>query len=124
VKLTLTTQAHAAPPHVEQITLPLRRGSVDVTPPQIALTSPASRIATTRQDHVTITGTVADGSGVAAFRFEREPVPLAELKPLGPGRYRFSLERALKVGENVFPITAADGAGNTVTLWVRVVRRP
>lgn len=124
VTLTLTTEARSAPPHVEQIKLPLLKGPVDTTAPLIVLSSPRARITTTAQPRTTIAGTVSDASGVAAFQFQGQPVSLSDLTRVGPGRYRFALERELKVGENVFPITAADAAGNSVTLWVRVVRRP
>jgi hypothetical protein len=109
---------------VEKITLPLLKGPVDTTAPRIVLSSPRARITTTAQSRTTLSGTVSDSSGVAVFQFQGQEVPLSDLTRLGPGRYRFTLERELKVGENVFPITAADGAGNSVTVWVRVVRRP
>lgn len=124
VTLTLTTQAAGAPPHVEKIVLPLGQGAVDTHAPRITMTVPSSRISVTRRDRITISGTVSDPADVAAFRFDKQGVPLGELARVRPGVYRFSFPRELKVGENVFPVSATDGAGNSVTLWLRVVRRP
>ncbi|HVF10218.1 MAG TPA: FG-GAP-like repeat-containing protein [Abditibacteriaceae bacterium] len=124
VTLKLTTQSPAAPPHSELITLPLRQGPVDATAPRVDFLSPPQRIATTTRASMTLAGVLSDASGLASFRFEQKPVPVANLKRLGPNRYRFAFFRALQVGENVFPLSVADKAGNSSTLWVRVVRKP
>lgn len=124
VVLTLTTQPAGAPAHVERMRLPLGQGAVDVQPPTLALTSPTARISTTRQAHAVIAGTLSDGSDVTGLRFDKQVVPMASLQRVGPNRYRFRLQRDLKVGENVFPITATDGAGNSLNTWVRIVRKP
>ena len=124
VTLTLTTQAAGAPPYAQRFTYSLHGLPVDMTPPVITLQSPRSRIALTSQSRITISGVVADRSDVAALRFEGRVIPIASLQHAGPNRYRFSFGRELKVGENVFPISATDGAGNSTTAWVRVVRKP
>lgn len=119
-----TTQSRVAPAHTEQIVLPLRQGGVDAVAPTITLTSPPTRIASTTRATFTVAGVVADVSDLSAFSFQQVAVPISRLKRIGPNRYRFAFSRSLEVGENVFPINATDTAGNSVTLWTRIVRKP
>jgi len=114
----------AAPPHSETLKFPIGARGVDTAPPEIRLASPQNRIATTVSSRMMISGAILDSSGLASFRFDKYPVDLRRLKRGGPNQWRFAFARDLKVGENVFPISATDGAGNSTTQWVRVVRRP
>lgn len=123
VTLKLTTQAQGAPPHSELITLPVGQNGLDTSAPTVLLLSPRARIATTSAAKMTISGALSDNSGIGGFSFDGTRVPLSRLKKEG-NRYRFGFSRALKIGENVFPMTATDARGNTNSLWVRIVRRP
>ncbi len=129
VELQLTTQTVAdklgpAPPRVEKLVFALGGAKIDTVPPEFKLTSPAARVASLRGSVATIVGTVADTSGIAAFQFDGKSLPLLALKPSGAGRWRFMFTRPLNVGENVFPLSATDGAGNSATTWVRIIRKP
>ena len=118
------TRGGPAPARSQIIELPLAGGAGDVTPPTIALSAPKTSVFNTRADKFTIGGVVADASGVASLQFERRPIAMKGLKRLAAGRYAFSFSRLLHVGENVFPISATDVAGNSTTQWVRIIRKP
>ena len=77
-----------------------------------------------KRERAVITGIVSDRSNIASFRFQGQVVPIKTLTAAGPNRYRFKFIRNLKIGENVFPIVATDGIGNSVTQWVRIIRLP
>ena len=126
LKLSVYTQTRggAAPARSQIIELPLAGRVGDVTPPQIKFASPITPLLNTRADKFTISGEVSDATGVAAFQFERRPINMGSLKRLAAGRYAFSFSRVIHVGENVFPISATDVAGNSTTQWVRIVRKP
>ena len=119
-----STRGGAAPARSQMIELPLSGKVGDVTPPTIQFSSPATRIFNTRAEKIVISGVVSDASGVASLQFERKPINMKGLRKLAAGRYAFSFSRLLRVGENVFPISATDVAGNSTTQWVRVVRKP
>ena len=119
-----STRGGAAPARSQMIELPLAGKVGDVTPPAIDFSSPKTRLANTRAAQFAISGVVSDATGVAVFQFERRPINMKSLKKLAAGRYAFSFSRALHVGENVFPISATDVAGNSTTQWVRIVRKP
>ena len=118
------TRGGPAPARSQMIVLPLSGGVGDVTPPTIAWSSPKTKLADTRAGTFTLAGVVSDASGIAALWFENRPVNLKNLRRLAAGRYAFSFSRALHVGENVFPLSVRDSAGNSATQWVRVVRKP
>lgn len=129
VSLQLTTQTVAdklgpAPPKTETLIFPLRKTALDTVPPEIKVTSPATRLASVRGASATITGSISDASGITTFSFNQQSVPLTKLPKLGARGYRFNFVRPLVIGENVFPISVTDGAGNTATTWVRIVRKP
>lgn len=129
VELQLTTQTVAdklgpAPARVEKLIFPLGNAKVDTVPPEFNLSSPSARVASLRGPVATIVGTVADSSGITAFQFDGKTMPLSTLKSSGAGRWRFVFTRPLKVGENVFPLSATDSAGNSATTWVRIIRKP
>ena len=118
------TRGGPAPARSQNIELPLAGKVGDVTPPTIKLSAPATPIANTRAEKFTISGVVSDATGVASLQFERRPINMKSLRRLAAGRYAFSFSRLLHVGENVFPISATDVAGNSTTQWVRIVRKP
>lgn len=121
---TVTEKLGPAPPQVQTLSFPLNPTTLDTVPPEIQMISPATRIASLRGTWATVSGVIGDSSGMATFQFEHKNVPLSALKSAGAGKWRFSFVRALKLGENVFPLSATDNAGNTSTTWVRVVRKP
>lgn len=100
-----------------KISLPIGRAQSDIAPPQIALESPKTAIFSTRAATFRIAGTLKDASKITALSFERRAVAIQNGN-------RFSFVRALKIGENVFPISATDAAGNSATRYVRVIRKP
>lgn len=112
-----TTTGGAAPARAQIISLPLAGGSGDMAPPQITFSNPKTAIFSTRAAQITVAGRIADASPLASVLFDRKRV-----KILSGGRFSFT--RNLKIGENVFPLSATDAAGNSATRWVRVVRRP
>lgn len=112
-KTTGVTQVDKA----QEIRLPIGGTTGDVTPPQIVLENPATAIFSTHAARITIRGRVLDASPLSRLSFERRDQKLL------PGR-RFAFSRALRVGENVFPLAATDSAGNTTQKFVRVIRRP
>lgn len=101
----------------QEITLPIGGKTGDVTPPQIILENPKTAIFSTRAAQFTIRGRVLDASNIAQLNFERRD------QKMGRGG-RFSFFRALKIGENVFPLAATDIAGNTTQKFVRIIRKP
>jgi hypothetical protein len=111
-----TTTGGAAPARAQLITLPLGGSASDVTPPQITLINPKTAIFSTRAAQITIRGRISDLSPLSSVLFERKKVAVRG------GQFAFF--RALKIGENVFPISATDAAGNSSTRWVRVIRKP
>ena len=118
------TRGGKAPARSQIIQLPLAGGAGDVTPPTIVFSAPKTSVANTKADRFVMSGVVSDPSGVASVQFERRPIEMKSLKRLAAGRYAFSFSRLLHVGENVFPISATDVAGNSTTQWVRIVRKP
>lgn len=112
-----TTKGGSAPARSQLITLPLRGGAGDTAPPQIVFSNPKTAIFSTRANRITIAGRISDASPLSVVLFDRKKASVA-------GNGRFAFARSLKVGENVFPFTATDAAGNSVTRWVRVVRKP
>jgi outer membrane protein assembly factor BamB len=128
VELQLTTQTFVeklgpAPPRTQTLSFALGKAALDTAPPMITVTAPAARLASLRGAVVTIRGTIGDASGITAFSFNRQNV-LTTLKKSGAGRWSFAFTRPLKIGENVFPLSATDGAGNSATTWVRIIRKP
>lgn len=101
----------------QTLSFPLGVRSLDTVPPQIALDSPRLAIGSTRAATFRISGQLRDSSPIASLMFERKKAPLL------PGN-RFAFVRPLKVGENVFPISASDAYGNTTTRFIRLVRQP
>jgi hypothetical protein len=129
VELQLTTQTVAdklgpAPPQTAKLVFPLGAAKLDAVPPEFKISLPATRVASMRGTKATIMGTIGDSSGLSSFQFGSKAVPLATLKTSGANRWRFVFTRDLKVGENVFPLSATDNAGNSATTWVRIIRRP
>ena len=118
------TKGGPAPARSQKIELPLSGGVGDVTPPKIHFSAPASKLSGTHADKFVLTGQIYDPAGIAAVQFERKTVAFKYLRKSGPGRYAFSFTRLLHVGENVFALGATDGAGNSTTAWVRIVRKP
>ncbi len=119
-----STRGGPAPARSQMIELPLSGRVGDVLPPTIEFTSPKERVFNTRAEKINISGVVADATGVASLQFERRPIDMKGLRRLAAGRYAFSFSRLLHVGENVFPISATDVAGNSTTQWVRIIRKP
>ncbi|BCM92967.1 desiccation/radiation resistance protein [Abditibacteriota bacterium] len=101
----------------QTLSFPLGVRSLDTTPPQILFDSPRAAIASTRAQTFRISGQLRDSSPIASLMFERKKAPLLPAN-------RFAFVRPLKVGENVFPISASDAYGNTTTRFIRVVRQP
>jgi outer membrane protein assembly factor BamB len=101
----------------QQITFPIGGVVGDITAPQILLTNPKTSIFTTKAAQITLRGQIVDSSKIARLSFERR-----DQKMLPENRFAFF--RQLKVGENVFPISATDIAGNTTQRWIRVIRTP
>jgi len=89
----------------------------DTKAPQIVLSNPITSIFTTKAAQITLRGQIVDGSPIARLSFERR-----DQKMLAGNRFAFF--RKLEVGENVFPISATDVAGNTTQRWIRVIRTP
>ena len=118
------TRGGPAPSRSQMIQLPLSGSVGDVTPPKIIFGAPKTKLANTRAEKFVVAGQISDPSGIAAVRFERKTVDFKYLRKIGPGRYAFSFVRLLHVGENVFALGATDGAGNSTTQWVRIVRKP
>ena len=104
-------------PQAQNLVLPIGRAQSDISPPQIVLQSPKTAIFDTRAATFRISGVVKDASKIVALSFERNKAPLL-------AGNRFSFVRKLQIGENVFPISATDAAGNSSTRYVRVIRKP
>ena len=101
----------------QSLSFPLGARPLDTTPPEILLDSPRSAIASTRASSFRISGQLRDSSPINTLSFERKKAPML------PGN-RFAFVRNLKIGENVFPISASDAYGNTTTRFIRLVRSP
>lgn len=101
----------------QTLAFPIGARSLDTTPPQIVLDAPRAAIASTRAASFRISGVVRDSSPIATLSFERKRAPML-------AGNRFAFVRALKIGENVFPISASDAYGNTTTRFIRLVRSP
>ena len=101
----------------QSLFFPIGARSLDTTPPQIVFDSPRSSIASTRAASFRISGQVRDSSPISSLMFERKRAPML-------AGNRFAFVRRLKIGENVFPISASDAYGNTTTRFIRLVRSP
>ena len=124
IVLRIVTRPTGAPSHSETLRFTIGAFPVDKQPPTIKMITPRSKIGYMKRERAVITGIVSDRSNIASFRFQGQVVPIKTLTAAGPNRYRFKFIRNLKIGENVFPIVATDGIGNSVTQWVRIIRLP
>lgn len=124
VPLTLVTQSNGFPSHAEVLNLPFGAGAIDTAPPVFAFVSPRTRIASVRSAGFRISGSVSDASGIGAFTFQGKPTPKTSLRRDNRDRLQFSFLVPLKVGENVFPISATDMRGNSTSQWIRLIRKP
>ncbi len=86
---------------------------LDITPPTITLTSPASG-AVTNQPQLTVAGTANDDFGIASVTVDGQPATLTG--------NQFSTPVALSPGANTVTVTATDLAGNMQTVTAGVTQ--
>ncbi len=98
----------------------------DDTPPLLTITSPPGRLVSVESDRITVKGYAVDASGVARLALNNATIDQSATYPIaGPSGkgLGFAFVRHLQLGENSLTITAADGAGNVTTRYVRVIRK-
>ncbi len=98
----------------------------DTTPPLLTISSPRGRLLSVHADRIAVQGYAVDASGIARLALNNAVIAQGATYPIagesGKG-FGFSFVRQLQLGENSLTITAADGAGNVTTRYVRVIRK-
>ncbi len=93
----------------------------EAIPPMITIHSPAAGV--TGDDRLVLTGAVTDNAAVASAAWEWNGREMGALELDAAGGFRVSGPRLAR-GENLLRVTAADTAGNTAAVEVRVVYEP
>jgi outer membrane protein assembly factor BamB len=126
IRFRLTMTSPGMPTYSKIAGLRLEHVWSDTRPPVLALTQPARRVVSVRAAEVTIMGYALDASGIARLALNGSTISKGATYPMsGPAGkgVGFVFVRRLELGENPLTITAADGAGNVATRYVRVIRK-
>lgn len=101
-------------------------GLPDSIRPTIMITSPPLSVSDTSLSQIEIIGTATDDTGVLSVICENTTIGLSggQTDYAMPTTFSWSCLVLLALGENHIMITACDGAGNSSTEWIVIIRSP